>query len=67
MTISYRISSVLINFLIVLTEYIVEVKEGQNSEGFDRYPYEEVKDQSLSVLIEGEIQGKLYAMFLPSS
>ena len=35
----------------------MEVKEGQNSDGFDRYPYEELEDQSLSILIEGEIQG----------
>ena len=37
----------------VLTEHIVEVREGQDSEGFDRYPYEEVDDQSFSVLVEG--------------
>lgn len=44
-------------FLIVLTEHIVDVKEGQNSEGFYRYPYEEVNDQSFSVLVEGTKQG----------
>ena len=40
----------------VMTEHIVDVREGQNSDGFDRYPYEEMKDQSLSILIEGEKQ-----------
>ena len=44
-------------FLIVLTEQIVEVREGQNSEGFIRYPYEEVNDQSFSVLVEGVKRG----------
>ena len=37
-----------------MTEHIVDVREGQNSDGFDRYPYDEMKDQSLSVLVEGE-------------
>ena len=41
----------------MLTEQIVDVREGQNSGGFDRYPYEEVKDQSFSVLVEGTKQG----------
>ena len=41
----------------VLTEHIVEVREGQDSEGFDRYPYEEVDDQSFSVLVEGVKRG----------
>lgn len=40
-----------------MTENIVEVREGQDSDGFDRYPYEEVDDQSLSVLVEGEKRG----------
>ena len=42
---------------LVLTEHILEVREGQNSDGFDRYPYEEVNDQSFSVIVEGEKQG----------
>ena len=41
---------------IVLTEHIVDVREGQNSDGFDRYPYEEMNSQSLSILVEGEKQ-----------
>ena len=45
--------------LTVMTEHIVEVREGQNSEGFERYPYEEVNDQSFSVLVEGTKQGWL--------
>ena len=45
------------NSLIVLIESIVEVREGQNSDGFDRYPFEEAEDQSFSLLVEGEIQG----------
>ena len=40
-----------------MTEQIVEIREGQNSEGFDRYPYEEVTDQSFSILVEGQKQG----------
>ena len=40
----------------VMTENIVDVREGQNSDGFDRYPYEEMKSQSLSILVEGEKQ-----------
>ena len=39
-----------------MTEHIVDVRKGQNSDGFDRYPYEEVESQSLSVLVEGEKQ-----------
>ena len=41
----------------MLTEHILEVREGQNSDGFDRYPYEEVDNQSFSVIVEGEKQG----------
>ena len=41
----------------MLTEHVVEVREGQDSEGFDRYPYEEVDDQSFSVLVEGMKRG----------
>ena len=47
----------------VLTEHIVEVREGQDSEGFDRYPYEEVDDQSFSVLVEGVKRGWLFIVF----
>ena len=42
-----------------MTEHIVDVREGQNSDGFDRYPYEEMEEQSLSILVEGEKQSKL--------
>ena len=42
-----------------MTEHIVDVREGQHSDGFDRYPYEEMEDQSLSILVEGEKQSKL--------
>ena len=45
--------------ILVLTEHIVEVREKQNSDGFDRYPFEEAEDESFSLLVEGEIQGKL--------
>jgi len=45
-----------------MTEHIVDVREGQNSDGFDRYPYDEMKDQSLSVLVEGEKQS-MYICF----
>ena len=38
----------------VMTEHIVDVREGQHSDGFDRYPFEEMEDQSLSILVEGE-------------
>ena len=41
-----------------MTEHIVDVREGQDSDGFDRYPYEEMKHQSLSILIEGEKRSK---------
>ena len=45
------------DFCLVLTEHILEVRDGQNSDGFDRYPYEEVSNQSFSVIVEGEKQG----------
>ena len=38
----------------VVTEHIVDVREGQNSDGFDRFPYEEMERQSLSIIVEGE-------------
>ena len=41
-----------------MTEHIVDVREGQNSDGFDRYPYEEMERQSLSILVEGEKQSR---------
>ena len=56
----YNYNSIFKFMIIVLTEHIVEVREVQNSDGFDRYPYEEKKEQSLSLLVEGEIQGKSY-------
>ena len=42
-----------------MTEHIVDVREGQNSSGFERYPYDKLEDQSLSALVEGEKQSKL--------
>ena len=44
--------------ITVMTENIVDVREGQNSDGFERYPYEEMKNHSLSVLVEGEKQSR---------
>ncbi|XP_065898553.1 1-phosphatidylinositol 4,5-bisphosphate phosphodiesterase delta-4-like [Dysidea avara] len=38
------------------TEHIVDVREGQKSDGFDKYPYEEMEQQSLSVFVEEEKQ-----------
>ena len=43
--------------MIVSTQDIVEIRKGQNSDGFDRYPYAEVEKQSFSILVEGEMQG----------
>ena len=43
-------------FHAVMTENIVDVREGQDTDGFDRYPYEEMERHSLSVLFEGEKQ-----------
>ena len=43
-----------------MTEHIVDVREGQNSDGFDRYPFDELNDQSLSILVEGEKQSKFF-------
>ena len=45
--------------IAVMTEHIVDVREGQSSDGFDRYPYEEMEEQSLSILFEGEKQSEL--------
>ena len=42
----------------VMTEHIVDVREGQHSDGFDRYPFEEMEDQSLSILVQGEKQSR---------
>ncbi|XP_065898551.1 1-phosphatidylinositol 4,5-bisphosphate phosphodiesterase delta-4-like isoform X2 [Dysidea avara] len=36
------------------TEHIVDVREGQKSDAFDKYPYEEMEQQSLSVFFEEE-------------
>ena len=33
---------------------IVEVREGQLTDSFEKFPYEEVKDQSLSLIFEEE-------------
>ena len=54
-------------FYAVMTEHIVDVREGQNSCGFDRYPYDELEDQSLSILVEGEKQSKLIIKSNPIS
>jgi len=43
----------------VLTEHIIDVREGQKSDGFNKYPYEEMEHQSLSVFVEEEKQSKL--------
>jgi len=40
----------------VLTEHIVDVREGQKSDGFDKYPYGEMEHQSLSVFVDEEKQ-----------
>ena len=48
----------LISLDIVSTQDIVEIRKGQNSDGFDRYPYPEVEEQSFSILVEGERQGR---------
>jgi len=42
----------------VKTENIVDVRDGQDSDGFDRYPYEEMGENSLSILFEGEKQSE---------
>ena len=47
-----------------MTEHIVDVRKGQNSDGFDRYPYDEMKKQSLSVLFEGEKRSKLIKIMI---
>jgi len=41
-----------------MTDHIVDVREGQNSDGFDNYPYDEMEDHSLSILVEGEKQSR---------
>ena len=51
----------------VMTEHIVDVREGQTSDGFDRYPYEEMEKQSLSILFEGEKQSKVSTFTHPNS
>jgi len=48
----------MLNSLSVLTEHIVDVREGQKSDGFDKYPYDEMENQSLSVIVEVEKQSK---------
>lgn len=50
-----------------MTEHIVDVREGQTSDGFDRYPYEEMEKQSLSILFEGEKQSKVSTFTHPNS
>ena len=46
-----------------MTEHVVDVREGQNSDGFDRYPYEEMEKQSLSIIVEGEKRSMYVAIF----
>ena len=48
----------MLNSLSVLTEHIVDVRKGQKSDGFDKYPYDEMENQSLSVIVEVEKQSK---------
>ena len=46
----------IIEFFTVQTEHIVDVRKGQKSSGFDKYPYEEMEQQSLSVFVQEEKQ-----------
>ena len=48
-----------LSIIAVMTEHIVDVRVGQTSDGFDRYPYEEMEGQSLSILVEREKIGSL--------
>ena len=42
---------------------VVEVREGQKSEMFDKFPYEQVEKQSFSLVYQQEgTEAKLYAM-----
>ena len=44
----------------MLTEHIVDVREGQQSNGFHRYSFNtDKKDQSFSIFVEEEKQSKL--------
>ena len=45
----------------MLIDSIVDVREGQDSDGFDRYPYEEMKNQSLSIVVEGEKPSNIHS------
>ena len=48
-----------------MTEHIVDVKEGQNSDGFDGYrKFVAMEEQSLSVLFEGEEQSMLTGIII---
>jgi len=47
-----------IDFLVT-TDSIVEIRDGQRTDGFDQYPFEEVKDQSFSIIVESEKTGWL--------
>jgi len=44
----------------VQTEHIIDVRGGQKSDGFDKYPYEEMERQSFSVFVEEEKQSNYY-------
>ena len=48
-----------LSIIAVMTEHIVDVRVGQTSDGFYRYPYEEMEGQSLSILVEREKIGSL--------
>ena len=41
-------------YLAVSFHRIVEIREGQLTEEFDRFPYEEVEGQSFSLMYEEE-------------
>jgi len=43
--------------LIVTTESIVEIRDGQKTDGFAHYPFEEVANQSFSIIVEDEKLG----------
>lgn len=51
---------------LVTTDSIVEIRDRQRTDGFDRYPFEEVEDQSFSVIVESEKIGGLINNYLIS-
>ena len=56
----------IIEFFTVQTEHIVDVRKGQKSSGFDKYPYEEMEQQSLSVFVQEEKQS-MYNHYMSST